>query len=561
MWLLVVYAEDFNNEKIELVQFTGRYVPPYAILSHRWQDDEVLFPDIARGTSNSRQGYAKLSCAMTQARKDEHGYLWIGTCCINKDSSAELQEAINAMYGLYERADVCYAYLADVDSSRHPWEPASLKKSDWFTRGWTLQELIAPSAVYFFDSDWKRIGSKDELKTELSDITGIDEDILIHSLPPSSVCIAKRMSWAAKRQATREEDMAYCLMGLFDVNMPMLYGEGNKAFLRLQEEIMRRSDDHTLFAWKDPYCDEPHGLLADRPAAFRELGNCVPYPEIEERLPHEMTNRGLRIQLHVASSHVRKQHLAEKDYAGNAFSATLHCHREGQHGFVAVFLEKVAANRFTRVNCGELYTGERLGVPLTLYVPQHFQPEQGTLQFPYSFVKINSIDTKGCSLLTLDYEVSGDGDVKDDPYHDHEARVRGMLQGKGGLMFKTVQQGGQRSVTVYAEVKSSRTGVREDIEIDLGLGSKLEFAFDARISTDSPSPAPFVPRPPNEYVVAGSFTVKVDVSARVVKHIKTYSTSILLTGRVRSAADPMQAQKTGTPDRTVLNWLTRSNKT
>jgi hypothetical protein len=123
-------------------------------------------------------------------------------------------------------------------------------------RGWTLQELIAPTVLVFLNREWQKIGTKSALASEITGVTGIPIHILrggdVHS-----ASIAQRMSWASKRKTTRTEDLAYCLMGIFDVNMPMLYGEDVKAFARLQEEIMKTSDDHTIFAWRIDYSKEP----------------------------------------------------------------------------------------------------------------------------------------------------------------------------------------------------------------------------------------------------------------------------------------------------------------
>lgn len=168
------------------------------------------------------------------------------------------------------------------------------------TRGWTLQELLAPSEIVFFSRDWVEIGKKSTLCGILSKITRIDEKILMHVKPLESASIAKRMSWAAHRKTTRSEDIAYCLMGIFSVNMPMLYGEGGeRAFLRLQEEIMKHSDDQSIFAWVDREApsDSLHGLLATSPSKFAGCHTIFPYDNWDPRPPYSMTNRGLRIDL------------------------------------------------------------------------------------------------------------------------------------------------------------------------------------------------------------------------------------------------------------------------
>jgi len=142
---------------------------------------------------------------------------------------------------------VCYVILSDVNGNIDGTQPQQLGKSRWFTRGWTLQELIAPSNVIFFSNDWEEIGTNISLQASITKITGIPKDVLLED-ELEHCSIAQRMSWASKRKTTRVEDIAYCLMGIFGVNMPMLYGEGDKAFFRLQEEIMKISDDHTIFA-------------------------------------------------------------------------------------------------------------------------------------------------------------------------------------------------------------------------------------------------------------------------------------------------------------------------
>jgi hypothetical protein len=150
------------------------------------------------------------------------------------------------MFRWYSRAEVCYAYLADVPYNGFN---DSLPKSRWFTRGWTLQELLAPSSVIFYSTEWARIGDSRDFISILRNVTRIDGDILLRTKRLGSISVAEKMSWAAKRETTRVEDMAYCLLGIFDINMPLLYGEGEKAFQRLQEEILRNSHDQSLFAW------------------------------------------------------------------------------------------------------------------------------------------------------------------------------------------------------------------------------------------------------------------------------------------------------------------------
>ena len=182
----------------------------------------------------------------------DHGYeyIWTDTCCIDKTSSAELSEAINSMHTWYARSSVCYAYLQDVGDDEDPAMYGSqFRTSKWFTRGWTLQELVAPRNVVFLSQQWSVLGTKASLETVIEEITGIDGDVLTHQTALHSVSVAQRMSWAAERETTRVEDRAYSLLGVFGIHMPTIYGEGDQAFVRLQEEILRRIPDQTLFAW------------------------------------------------------------------------------------------------------------------------------------------------------------------------------------------------------------------------------------------------------------------------------------------------------------------------
>ena len=251
-----------NTSTLLLEPFYGDEIPPYAILSHTWADGEVSFPEFMQlsETKNdritSKAGYLKISATCERARNDGHCYAWIDTCCIDKTSSAELTEAINSMFGWYRQSEVCYVYLKDfmLDTADVPSREqfdAEFRKCHWFTRGWCLQELLAPGKLHFFNQKWQEIGTKSKLRQLISDITGVPETVL--RVPPrkdiQEFPIAARISWIAKRHTTRIEDMSYSLLGILNVNMPMLYGEGQKAFLRLQEEIIKKYNDLSVFAW------------------------------------------------------------------------------------------------------------------------------------------------------------------------------------------------------------------------------------------------------------------------------------------------------------------------
>jgi hypothetical protein len=265
-----------NVHSLKLEEFGGEPgdgIPPYVILSHRWGRDEVSFREMTADHADlaQREGFQKIVRCCEKARSEGHDLVWIDTCCIDKSGSAELSEAINSIFRWYRRAEICYAYLDDVCPFEDPTKvSSSFRKSRWFTRGWTLQELLAPYEVVFLDKDWQEIGTKRSLGDIVSSQTKIDKQTLEDCIW-QHVSIAAKMSWASSRVTKRVEDMAYCLMGLFDVNMPLIYGEGSKAFYRLQLEIMKSSDDQSIFAWIPDfrsYTRTSYGLLAESPKDF-----------------------------------------------------------------------------------------------------------------------------------------------------------------------------------------------------------------------------------------------------------------------------------------------------
>jgi len=250
--------------------------PPFAILSHTWDEAELSFQDLNSAHFQSKVGFAKIqeSCKIAAV---QYRWIWIDTCCIDKSSSAELSEAINSMYRWYAESEICYVYLADFEEDRASLE--GLQKCRWFKRGWTLQELLAPSKVIFFNKNWAPLGNKLELADSISAITGIPVKVLQGS-SPLHCNVAQRLSWAADRETTRSEDIAYCLLGLFDVQMVPLYGEGpTKAFLRLQEEILKYWKDHTIFIWTSSHEPRNLGLLAMSPKPFCKHRECFEWLE------------------------------------------------------------------------------------------------------------------------------------------------------------------------------------------------------------------------------------------------------------------------------------------
>jgi hypothetical protein len=247
-----------HTSQLTLEEFHQEHIPEYAILSHVWQAEEVTYQELQSTSeaAKSKAGYAKIQNACSVAKACNFDYIWIDTCCIDKTSSAELSEAINSMFRWYQKAIICFAYLFDVpfdaktqglsDEFETP-APPEFSKSRWFTRGWTLQELIAPRSVFFLDSSWHLIGSKHGFTSIIEKITRMPSEILTGG-PGSleSATAAQKMSWAAYRATTRVEDRAYSLMGIFVIYMPLLYGEGSQAFIRLQEEILKKTGDLSI---------------------------------------------------------------------------------------------------------------------------------------------------------------------------------------------------------------------------------------------------------------------------------------------------------------------------
>ncbi|KAK7462335.1 hypothetical protein VKT23_007936 [Stygiomarasmius scandens] len=346
-----------NTKSFKVEEFYTK-IPLYAILSHTWEEEEVSFQDIQNlEFAKTKTGWSKVHHACAYAQKYMFDWIWIDSCCIDKSSSAELSEAINSMYRYYENAEVCYVYLCDALKNEDPTNPKSaFRNSKWFTRGWTLQELIAPLYAVFLvnnidgtDHEWTEIGTRWSLRDTISAITSIPVQIF-EGRSVDEFSIAQKMSWAAFRETTRPEDQAYCLMGIFNVSMPPLYGEGStKAFMRLQQEIIKISDDRSIFAWisrpEDP--SELRGLLARSPIEFRASGT-VGIPRIEE-LGHKssfsFTNNGLRI------------HLPIKATSDNKWLASLHCCsiKDGVTSNLSVSLQRIGEQHYVRCYPHEVF--------------------------------------------------------------------------------------------------------------------------------------------------------------------------------------------------------------
>ncbi|KAF2168774.1 hypothetical protein M409DRAFT_65182 [Zasmidium cellare ATCC 36951] len=239
-----------NVQTLELEEFDAN-PPRYAILSHRWVGREVSYEHYPDPQTRTGASFEKISkfCEIVRTGfkisgrvQEPVAWAWVDTCCIDKRSSAELSEAINSMWYWYSNAEFCVAYLFDVADSE-----TSISTSEWFQRGWTLQELLAPRNVIFFDQAWEIISDKWGCYEIICETTGIPPERLL-SGNARRASVAQKMSWASGRVTTRREDQAYCLFGLFDVNLPLLYGEHDRAFTRLQKAIVLQSDDESIFA-------------------------------------------------------------------------------------------------------------------------------------------------------------------------------------------------------------------------------------------------------------------------------------------------------------------------
>ncbi|KAK5133984.1 hypothetical protein LTR08_007104 [Meristemomyces frigidus] len=510
---------------------------PYAILSHAWEDDEVLFTDVINETAVSRKGFRKLERAIDQARRSGYPYLWADMACIDKRHSAELQEAINSMYSWYRQAEICLVYLADVPSTGDvDAADSDFVQSRWFKRGWTLQELIAPEPlnVEFFSTDWEPLGNRISRSNAIQKATRIEIDILEGRHPVEAASIAKRMSWAANRKTKRPEDLAYCLMGLFSVNMPMLYGEGGrKAFLRLQEEIMRNSDDHSIFAWVDQGTAELpniHGLLADSPAAFKypEASSIMTYSPWGKLSAYAMTNRGLDIQLHLTP-------VGHEDGEGGRYAAALDCpHPQTQSGFLAICLKKLSQeqDQFVRVDCHKFAAVRERGELTSVLVPQ-IMPEVGRATiYPLHMFLLRTIDSGRSVRSVTDVQRRVEFDTSD----------RRLLGTSSDRAYKIAKEESQWAAAIHLSGNIDGCGVA----ILLGTQGRLEVGFAVVEADDLGSiqvrdmKEGFDPKPPGSTVHLCQYDVRVDMQARARRGIKTYEVNVTIRDRDEGQQSPRE---------------------
>ncbi|KAF2105893.1 heterokaryon incompatibility protein-domain-containing protein [Lophiotrema nucula] len=330
----MIHLLHFENGRVAFEHYPNDREPPdFAILSHTWYPDheEVKYKEIMENSGQDKKGFQKIRLCGEQAKKDGYQYFWVDTCSIDKTNNSELSEAINSMYRWYADAKICYAYLTDVNGM--DWE--AFENSRWFKRGWTLQELLAPKTMRFYNSEWQYLGDKSSLGPRISKITGIDLDVLQNSARIPEYSIAERMSWAAGRETSRVEDRAYSLLGIFGIDdMPMMYGQGETAFRRLQERIMEKSDDYSIFAWQGLQQFGP-GLLATSPDAFASSESIKPtLDDSNYKLSKQMIDISMKL----------------KPYGPFTYLGLLNCTNQSNDSYSGIFLRQLpASKRYARV--------------------------------------------------------------------------------------------------------------------------------------------------------------------------------------------------------------------
>ncbi|KAL8641272.1 MAG: hypothetical protein Q9228_001891 [Teloschistes exilis] len=403
--------------------------PEYAILSHRWVGAEVTFQQLDSATWRAANLHSpqmsKIKAACAKARENELDWLWVDTCCIDKTSSVELSSSLNSMFEWYFKATVCYAYLYDVDwnATTHQMSKSQDPKrggqeAAWFERGWTLQELLAPRHMEFFDRSWVLMGTKESLADILHARTGIAKAYFTGASTFRQASIATRISWMAGRTTAKVEDIAYALLGVLRINMEIHYGEGVRAFMRLQRILLESSTDESIFAWTTPskglQCYQKHfpqtagtwnpkewGLLAPSPDCFAEHNDLVILADrYVPRLVggYRWTQQGVHFQMPIKPGTELTNAFGVTRWGD--ITLTLNCWKPDAAGGggggktysnVTVRLEKMGSKfsnkgAYRRVRCGELgraskvKTNSVLGVdqiatrPLTIVQPE-FDPD------------------------------------------------------------------------------------------------------------------------------------------------------------------------------------------
>jgi hypothetical protein len=417
------------------------------------------------------------------------------------------------MYSWYQKARICYVYMADF-----PANVTALIDSRWFTRGWTLQELIAPSNLIFYSGDWAELETKLTLQDILAKRSGIDVGILTGEKGLESASVARRMSWACNRETTRTEDEAYSLMGIFDVNMPMLYGEGSKAFRRLQEEIMKHSDDQSLFAWIDSTADSDsyHGLLAKSPTSFRNTGNIIPYRDWELSAPFSISNKGLRIDLHLSR------------YEEDLYVAALDCPAPPDYeGFLGIYLKRITTGdrQYARVKVQTLCRLSERGSAETVYVRQ-----SPSVPGPQDIYRLHAFQLRkgptqddGYRLIKTIASSGNDEAVPiSAPFSSH-IRWTARMQST----FRISKGAGQLAGALLFERHDG-----EKFAILIGSMADFTIGFDVASRSDIESidllQKSFKPQAPGANMVLGNHQVRINAEPRIHEGAKYYMVDIVV---------------------------------
>ncbi|KAI1262924.1 heterokaryon incompatibility protein-domain-containing protein [Xylariaceae sp. FL1019] len=458
-------------DTLKLEEFYGYDIPPYAILSHTWGNNEVTFSDINAGEQpGSLLDWAKINQTCRLAMEQRYEYVWVDTCCIDKSSSTELTEAINSMFAWYECSEVCFAYLDDYDSStetvqaalprerEHPsltklltkridlndlpmlekcldyvtrlkstttrlegdllfnsvFGEAStnseeidtsdssslpLTRSRWFSRGWTLQELIASRNLVFYDSKWKYHSSKKSLAVDIAAATGIDAIVLeaegsdlrerLDSIP-----VCRKMAWAAKRETKRLEDRAYSLLGIFGVHMPLTYGEGANAFQRLQKEIIQVTNDLTILAWEHPYWkSETSNILAESPSMFGKTNDIELSQDLASNPHFVITNKGLQVSIPISTYPGRTRIYSTES---SLWTMSLYCHRrDSPCDSLGILLKGITGTVFHRVESDRLLRVPNKISESLIFLTTDIHPKP-RLQRPYGYrIYLSRLSSEG----------------------------------------------------------------------------------------------------------------------------------------------------------------------
>ncbi|OQO05100.1 hypothetical protein B0A48_08120 [Cryoendolithus antarcticus] len=316
-----------NTTTLAFEEFYDTQQVKCRILSHCWSQDradpEVTLQAHLSGSYNPEgQGWKKILRCCALSKEFGYEWTWIDTCCIDKSSSAEVSEAINSMFKWYQDSSECYVFMDDCDGNTLPrvdefdkderWKQGmhvsdvanieTFSKSRWFKRGWTLQELLAPRELLFYSSTDLLLGTKAELASLLSYSSGIAQEYILHPDGIRTASVAIRMSWASDRTTTRVEDIGYCLLGIFGINMPLLYGEGQNAFQRVQHEIIRTHVDLSIFAWGINLQQPDHcSILARYPSDFRDsTATYIDNEFLADIRSYSITHAGLTITTYTA---------------------------------------------------------------------------------------------------------------------------------------------------------------------------------------------------------------------------------------------------------------------